>query len=269
MRAVNARWVAAIGMMIALGSNLSAVVHAQDDKSITDQEACQRMKTLLPLAHHVWEGSHGVKIEEAHLTPTGFTFRIDKKPDISFAYADVVHLDSAPTRIVSALEIFTQGRDRYLVLPLQDRKVPALLAAAIMHLANDEHEGMPCDCTGSVVDPKAELDSFAQKTAAWRANNPKPPPSDEVTKKRLLAEDAIQEKNLDAAVKYYRAGVSIDPTWSQGWYNAALISAEMKNYPAAAFYMKHYLILLPDAPDSAAAKEKLLLWQAKAEEAGK
>jgi hypothetical protein len=43
----------------------------------------------------------------------------------------------------------------------------------------------------------------------------------------------------------------------------------MKNYPAAAFYMKHYLILQPEAPDAPAAKEKLLLWQAKAEEAGK
>jgi hypothetical protein len=33
--------------------------------------------------------------------------------------------------------------------------------------------------------------------------------------------------------------------------------------------MKHYLILQPEAPDAPAAKEKLLLWQAKAEEAGK
>jgi hypothetical protein len=31
--------------------------------------------------------------------------------------------------------------------------------------------------------------------------------------------------------------------------------------------MRHYLILLPDAPDSAAVEEKLLLWDAKAEEA--
>jgi hypothetical protein len=31
--------------------------------------------------------------------------------------------------------------------------------------------------------------------------------------------------------------------------------------------MKHYLILLPDAPDAAAAKEEFLLWGVKAEEA--
>jgi hypothetical protein len=46
-----------------------------------------------------------------------------------------------------------------------------------------------------------------------------------------------------------------------------LIYADQQDYFDAAFYMRHYLILLPDAPDSAAAKEKLLLWDAKAEEA--
>ena len=95
--------------------------------------------------------------------------------------------------------------------------------------------------------------------------NPKPPVSDEVTKKRLLAEDAVQEKSFAAAEDYYKAGITIDPTWAPGWYNAALISAELKDYAAAALDMKHYLILLPDAPDAAAVKEKLLLWEAKAE----
>ena len=112
------------------------------------------------------------------------------------------------------------------------------------------------------------LADFQQKAAAWRAMNPKPPVSDEVTKKRLLAEDAVQEKNFAAAGDYYRAGSTIDPTWAPGWYNAAVISAELKNYSAAANYMKHYLILLPDAPDAAVAKEKVLLWEAKAEQAG-
>jgi hypothetical protein len=46
-----------------------------------------------------------------------------------------------------------------------------------------------------------------------------------------------------------------------------LIYAEQQDYFDAAFYMKHYLILLPDATDAQAAKEKLLLWEAKAEEA--
>jgi len=87
--------------------------------------------------------------------------------------------------------------------------------------------------------------------------------SDEVIKKRLLAEDAIEHKNLQGALSYYEAGVALDPAWAQGWYNAALIYAEQQDYFDAAFYMKHYLILLPDAPDATAAKEKLLLWRPK------
>lgn len=43
--------------------------------------------------------------------------------------------------------------------------------------------------------------------AAWQAMNPTPPVSDEVTKKRLLPEDAVQQKNFDAAAGYYRAAV--------------------------------------------------------------
>jgi len=97
--------------------------------------------------------------------------------------------------------------------------------------------------------------------------SPKPAFSDEVIKKRLLAEDAIEHKNVRAAVGYYDAGVALDPTWAQGWYNAALLYAEQQDYFDAAVRMKHYLILLPEAPDAATAKEKLLLWEAKAEEA--
>ncbi len=46
-----------------------------------------------------------------------------------------------------------------------------------------------------------------------------------------------------------------------------MIYAEQQDYFDAAFYMRHYLILLPEATDAQAAKEKLLLWEAKAEEA--
>jgi regulator of sirC expression with transglutaminase-like and TPR domain len=72
---------------------------------------------------------------------------------------------------------------------------------------------------------------------------------------------------MDSAVSYYEDGVKLDPTWAQGWYNAALLYAEQRDYAHAALSMKHYLILLPDAPDAAPAKQKMLLWEAKAEEA--
>ena len=58
-----------------------------------------------------------------------------------------------------------------------------------------------------------ELAEFQQKAVAWQAMNPKPTVSDGVTK-RLLAEDAVEQKNFGPALDYYRAGITIDPTWA-------------------------------------------------------
>ena len=117
------------------------------------------------------------------------------------------------------------------------------------------------------ADKVRESQRFEQLAAKWRALNPKPPLSEEVEKKRLLAEDAYQQKNLNAAVRYYEAGVALDPTWAQGWYNVAQLYAAQNDFEHAIFSMKRYLILLPNAPDAAEAKNDVLLWEAKADEA--
>jgi hypothetical protein len=146
------------------------------------------------------------------------------------------------------------------------------LVQALNKFVLDANAGHPYECRAALPPAQAaaeairELADFQQKAAARRAMNPKPQISDEVIKKRLLAEGAVQQKNFSAAADYYRAGVTIDPSWAPGWYNAALISAGLKDYAAAALEMKHYLILLPEASDAAAAKEQALLWQAKAEQ---
>ena len=112
-----------------------------------------------------------------------------------------------------------------------------------------------------------KLEAFTQQTSAWRALNPKPPLSEDVEKKRLLAEDDFANKNMAAAIEDYEAGVKLDPTWVQGWYNVAQLYAAQNDFEQAVFSMKHYLILLPDAPDAAEAKNDVLLWEAKAERA--
>jgi tetratricopeptide (TPR) repeat protein len=275
MRDVAAKWVAAVGMVIALGGNLSVALHAQDAKSISDQEACDRIRTLLPLAQRYDHWPHrpliNAKIIGTHLVPEGITFNLEKMPDFTVKYADMRGLFQSRGNFIEVKFNTVGPPDNHNSLEFPDGRVDvrAGFFAALNYLVDAAHKGRPCDCTGYVVNSKTELNDFPEKTAAWRAMTTKPALSDEVVKKRLLAEDAVQEKNFDAAVNYYKAGVAIDPTWAQGWYNAALISAEMKNYPAAAFNMKHYLILLPDASDAPAAKEKLMLWEAKAEETSK
>jgi tetratricopeptide (TPR) repeat protein len=110
----------------------------------------------------------------------------------------------------------------------------------------------------------AAFREFQPKAAAWRALPAKPPLSAEVDRQRTLAENAIQEKNLDAAIEHYESGVEAQPMWSAGWYNLALIYAEQKNYADAVDRMKHYLELVPDAPDAQDARTQMIIWEDKA-----
>ncbi len=141
------------------------------------------------------------------------------------------------------------------------------LQLAIDSMAQAVAKGETAVCSDNSDDYKEEMDDFQIKTAAWRALPTKPPVSDEVYKDRLLAEDALKNKDLAGAVKYYEAGIAAEPTWDQGWYNAALVYAELKDYFNAALCMKHYVILDPTASDAQAAKDNVILWEAKAQEA--
>jgi regulator of sirC expression with transglutaminase-like and TPR domain len=74
----------------------------------------------------------------------------------------------------------------------------------------------------------------------------------------------LKSKDLNGAALHYEAGVSSDPTWAQGWYNVALVYAELQDYFDAAQCMQHYVMLVPDAQDVRAAKDNIILWEAKA-----
>ena len=101
----------------------------------------------------------------------------------------------------------------------------------------------------------------------WRAAAPKPPLPSIVERYRVLAENALQEKDLPSAVYYYEVGLAAFPWWEQGWYNAALIAGQNHTYQSAARYMKNYLALAPDAPDAKTARDQMFIWEEKAKEA--
>jgi len=106
--------------------------------------------------------------------------------------------------------------------------------------------------------------SFIAAAKAWRENPVKPPLSPETDRQRILAENALKEKNLGSAVEHYEAAVEIQPVWPAGWFNLALLYAEQKNYADATDAMKHYLELVPDASDAQAAREQMIIWEDKA-----
>ncbi len=119
------------------------------------------------------------------------------------------------------------------------------------------------DFAGTAGDP---LRTFTQRAAAWRALPSKPPVPEEVRVQRLLAEDAVKQSKPGEALNRYEIGLELYPTWPQGWFNAALIAAELGFYTDAIEHMQSYLELMPDAPDAQAAKDQIVIWQFKVKE---
>ena len=81
---------------------------------------------------------------------------------------------------------------------------------------------------------------------------------------RLAAEDAIKRQKPDEALNDYELGIEADPTWAQGWFNAALLAGELGFFADAADHMQSYLELVPNAADAQAAHDQLTIWQHKA-----
>ena len=105
---------------------------------------------------------------------------------------------------------------------------------------------------------------FPQQAAAWRALAIKPPLAEKARILRLAAEDAIKRQKPYEALNDFEIGVQADPTWAQGWFNAALFAGELGFYADAADHMQNYLELLPDAPDAKSARDQIDLWKYKA-----
>jgi len=264
--------VAKITLVVAIVASPTVALFGQDIPLMNIPKACESMKTLLPLVDKLGIRSpHMVKVEKitgAKITSTGFTFSLGKKPDISFAYAEIqdVVLDSEATwgAHFSWVTLNVAGQGTYMLnFPNSAAGVPRPMSEILKYMAEAARAGRKVDCTRDAPGSAGELDAFAQNTAAWRALTIKPEISEEVYKDRLLAEDAFKNRNLSGAASYYAAGVASDPTWAQGWYNVALVYSELNDYSDAAQAMKHYVILLPDAPDVRAAKDSIILWEAK------
>jgi hypothetical protein len=107
---------------------------------------------------------------------------------------------------------------------------------------------------------------FQKRASAWRALSARPRLSEAVRGQQLLAENAVNMKNFEAAAAAYDAGTQIDPMWPEGHFNAAAIYGELKDYDDAVWHMRCYLELMPNAPDAQNARDQMLLWQAEAEQ---
>lgn len=234
---------------------------------MTSRLAWRTLQTTLPKINMYSTGWGPHHADGGKLRSTGFSVTSSGDKDHDFAFNDFdAYLHNYSDN--AAFLVFGAKGSKYVVLGW-DKKDNGVENArrtvdALNRLIYDTLHGHMLPWSAS---PAEESANFQQKADAWRALATKPEVSEEVYKDRLLAEDALKSRDLSGAATHYEAGVASDPTWAQGWYNVALVYAELNDYLDAADCMKRYIILLPNAPDARAAKDNIILWEAKASSA--
>jgi tetratricopeptide (TPR) repeat protein len=107
----------------------------------------------------------------------------------------------------------------------------------------------------------AKTASFEEEAGKYRELAVKPELPEEARKLKVQAEAAVRRKEFGTADARYLDALKIAPWWPEGHFNRALILGEMSRYRNAIEEMTRYLILVPDAPDARAAKDKIYEWE--------
>lgn len=115
---------------------------------------------------------------------------------------------------------------------------------------------------------KEERDSqlvlFVPIAAQYRELQLKPPVSEEQRKYIVQANAFNEEKQYFKAIELYIKATGIDQTsYPAAYYNLALLSANLKRFQDAIYYMKKYLMLVPEAEDARKAQDKIYEWEGK------
>lgn len=105
---------------------------------------------------------------------------------------------------------------------------------------------------------RTEALALAWRQAGGRVDLPEP-----ARQHKVLAENAVREKDIARAIRQYEAALDLYPTWPEGEFNVALLSEASLGYRDAIRHMRCYLALTPDAADAPAARDKILIWQDK------
>ncbi len=84
---------------------------------------------------------------------------------------------------------------------------------------------------------------------------------EEARRNVLRGEMLVKEGSFEKAAAEFKQAIRIAPYAARLYYNLALVSAELKNYPEAIRQMKTYLQAAPDAPDARAAMDQVYKWE--------
>ncbi len=117
----------------------------------------------------------------------------------------------------------------------------------------------------TVVDDEVRFRNAVQRYGNGVA---KPPLPEAVIRFKVQAEGAVRDKDFEGAAEFYRQGLKAAPWWAEGYFNRALILAEVGDHDLAIGEMKRYLTLEPAAPNARAARDKIYDWERKAGQDG-
>jgi len=108
-----------------------------------------------------------------------------------------------------------------------------------------------------------KFEQFKLAAQSWKALQEKPAMPEEARNHKILAQDAIRNKDAVKARNEYDAALKIFPCWPEGQFNEAIIAGETGGYRTAILHMKCYLELSPDASDAQSDKDKMVIWRDK------
>jgi len=108
-----------------------------------------------------------------------------------------------------------------------------------------------------------ELAEFQKIVANYKALSEKPTITEEQRKYIVQANSKNEKKEYKEALNLYQKVIDANPiSYPSAYNNMALIAAQIENYVDAIYSMKKYLLLMPDAPDTRAAQDKIYEWEA-------
>ena len=142
---------------------------------------------------------------------------------------------------VDYLKFFTRGRAESF-------------AAAITYLAGLARQE-------AEAQQESTLQQFRAQAKAWREAPSKPVMPEAAREHQVLAEYAFKQRETEKAVREYKSALDVFPTWPEGQFNLATLAGEQKDYGTAILHMKEYLELVPDSPDTQAAKDSIIIWR--------
>ena len=113
----------------------------------------------------------------------------------------------------------------------------------------------------------SNLKAFEPEAAAYRNLKMKPPVSEDQRKFIVQANALNEQKRYYEAIEQYVKALKLDPTgYPAGYFNIALLDAQLGYYDSAIYEMKKYLMLVPDASDARSAQDKIYEWEINATE---